>query len=606
MDVTMKDSNGVGKAELFDIPLPNSQTGQVSKDELIRLLADGLRDLGFESSAIALENESGTTSSSSIASEFISLLNAKRFDAALALLDRLPFKEGPLGKRRAKNFIVQERYLELLMQERLEEALARLHEEIFYLHHEDESDLDELAAILACPTLEDRKRFSGRLRARQAKRYCAASSTDAVWGEERSAIDCVRVLLDSEAVVPPHRLLHLLGHALARQAGEHADLRRLEGEPLPLLRDLKEVEESRNASLVPSSNCRRVIPIHGAEGPVEVWCVCFADDEIASKLAIGTRDGTIMILDCQNGQTIETFQHAFGSNRPVISLDWVNPFGLLAVSRSVGRPPNRQGNGGPTRVRSEDGMDEDGADEDSEEEVDVRRCLVRQVMPSAFDLPLATHAGQPFVCWLRDGSIATSGQDGWLKIWSSSPLKPFQAHKVERVCDMVPLPDRRGTVLACADNTIRVFREGSPLFTALTVQDSIVSLACSFNSVVASVRGQSLLVWNLKDVLQAGNPSFASVPAPLVFKGFARKRYVLRPSVGQGDFVATGSEDGNIHIYSSFAASTLPGKEVVILRGHTAAVNQVHFARRVPGLLASVGDDGSVRIWSRRYGDEAE
>ena len=86
------------RSELLDIPLPGSQRGQVNRNELIRLLADGLRDLGCHSAAKSLEDESGVPSSSHSASEFLALLASKQFEAALALLDRLPFKEGRIGR----------------------------------------------------------------------------------------------------------------------------------------------------------------------------------------------------------------------------------------------------------------------------------------------------------------------------------------------------------------------------------------------------------------------------------------------------------------------------------------------------------------------------
>src|SRR5687767_5018952 len=87
--------------DILEIPLPDAKIGHVSRAELVRLLADGMRDMGFAASASALEQESEISSSSPTASQFLALLSTKQYDAALSLVDGLPFKEGVLGRRRA-------------------------------------------------------------------------------------------------------------------------------------------------------------------------------------------------------------------------------------------------------------------------------------------------------------------------------------------------------------------------------------------------------------------------------------------------------------------------------------------------------------------------
>ena len=582
---------------LVDIPLPNAQNAQVNRTDLIRLLADGMRDLGYSTAAVALERESGTSSSSQAASEFLALLHARQYEAALLLLDVLPFKEGLVGRYRAKTFIVQERYLDSLLEENVEGALARLHSEVYFLNHEEESDLDDLASMLACPSPSELKRVSGRLRAKQAKRLCGSS--DMAWGEERTAIDCIRILLDTEAVVPPQRLLRLLGQALARQAGNETDLRTLEGEPLPLLRDLHEVEEERSARLLPSSTCRLVVPIKGEGGPVEVWCVCIEDNATASRVAIGTKEGSVLVLETLRGGIIEIIPECFGRNAPIVSLDWVSPFGLLAISRDNG---SRRRGTVQNRTPDGDEMEEEESNEEGEEVEAHHRNFVKRVLLSPKELTpqrMAFHLGRPTAKWLNDGGVITSGVDGWLRVWSPE-LTLVSSAKVERVVDMAPFPDRSGVFVACADNTIRGFRGNEPCLSVIQVADSISSIACGFNSLVASLKGPCLEVWNLKDVFKSRLNHPYSGTSPLVFKGFSRRRYVLHPSVGAGDFIATGSEDGNVHIYSCFGSGGSSNKESLVLRGHSSVVNDVCFAPRVPGTLVSAGDDGSIRIWTRK------
>ncbi|CAO1634740.1 unnamed protein product [Parajaminaea phylloscopi] len=58
-------------------------------------------------------------------------------------------------------------------------------------------------------------------------------------------------------------------------------------------------------------------------------------------------------------------------------------------------------------------------------------------------------------------------------------------------------------------------------------------------------------------------------------------------------FIATGSEDSAVHVYHR---ST--GKLLIRLEGHgPGSVNTVAWHPKIPSLLASCGDDGTVRIW---------
>ena len=676
-----------GELALVPIPLPDGSDGQVRRQELVRVIAAGLRDLGYPDAASALEKESKITSSSSSASAFLQLLADKQYDEALGLLDQLPFRDGARGKRRAKGLIIQERYVDCLANNRLDEALKRLQEEVYFLPHfdgEGGSDVDELAALLACPTFQDLSRVSGMLRARQAKRFRQSNQEEkddeaagvaSVTGETTTLIDCIRDLLDPEAVVPPLRLHQLLGQAFAHQwsdGGEHASgsgqsrnplrthsYRRFDAaEPMPLLREIREVEDQRNVTYTPSSTCRHVVSLvdEGARSQLmEIWCLCF--HPFMNMFVAGTSDGTIVAFEIdldsmqmrERGRVKLIFgKEAHGRPRPIASVDWVagsspEDLGkLLCVSKTQPPPISRRSRGssaGSSNSNNDIQGDEEEEEEEemmnSEEEEEgsgdeetassaalVRILYVRDLVGSSKEAEGADfphpgdvhHMGRPCAKWLSAHSLTTAGIDGWYRTWrlvedggtydsSRDPAALRRIHhvasvQVERTVDMAVVRSSSSilVLLACVDAHIHVLDGASRPIYRIPTGGMCISLAVGFNSVAATIDSQTLLVWNVHD-LRAAKPSTVFAVPPLTFRGYVNKRFILRPGIGMGDIVAMGSEDGSVHVWSTTGNLT---REAVVLQGHSLPVNAVRFSLVEPGLAVTCGDDATIRLWSRR------
>jgi len=87
------------------------------------------------------------------------------------------------------------------------------------------------------------------------------------------------------------------------------------------------------------------------------------------------------------------------------------------------------------------------------------------------------------------------------------------------------------------------------------------------------------------------------------FHGLEQGYYTIHSCFGgvEDRFIASGSEDYKVVIWS-----VDDEHPIMRLSGHTKTVNCVHWNPACPGMLASVSDDGSVRIWTtKEHADES-
>lgn len=82
------------------------------------------------------------------------------------------------------------------------------------------------------------------------------------------------------------------------------------------------------------------------------------------------------------------------------------------------------------------------------------------------------------------------------------------------------------------------------------------------------------------------------------FFGSVHNEYVISSTFGgiSGDFIASGSEDETIVIWNRKNE-----KPVHQLIGHIGTVNAVSWNPVYHGMLASGGDDGTIRVWLPDY-----
>ncbi|XP_060070874.1 WD repeat-containing protein 26-like [Ylistrum balloti] len=98
-----------------------------------------------------------------------------------------------------------------------------------------------------------------------------------------------------------------------------------------------------------------------------------------------------------------------------------------------------------------------------------------------------------------------------------------------------------------------------------------------------NVATQGVHLWDLKDRCLVRK-----------FQGVTQGFYTIHSCFGglNQDFIASGSEDHKVYIWH--LRREVP---IAVLEGHTRTVNCVHWNPKVPGIIASASDDGTVRIW---------
>lgn len=101
-----------------------------------------------------------------------------------------------------------------------------------------------------------------------------------------------------------------------------------------------------------------------------------------------------------------------------------------------------------------------------------------------------------------------------------------------------------------------------------------------------NIASQGVHLWDLKDRVLVRK-----------FQGVSQGTYAIHSCFGglNQDFVASGSEDNKVYIWH--IRREMP---ICVLEGHSRTVNCVHWNPKVPSMLASASDDGTVRVWGPR------
>uniref|UniRef100_A0A0L8GR29 Uncharacterized protein n=1 Tax=Octopus bimaculoides TaxID=37653 RepID=A0A0L8GR29_OCTBM len=146
--------------------------------------------------------------------------------------------------------------------------------------------------------------------------------------------------------------------------------------------------------------------------------------------------------------------------------------------------------------------------------------------------------------------------------------------------------DGKAVLAADTHNRIRGYNfEDKSDFHILQEDHPVMSFTLDETGKLAllNVATQGVHLWDLKDRCLLRK-----------FQGVTQGFYTIHSCFGglNQDFIASGSEDHKVYIWH--IRKEVP---ITVLEGHTRTVNCVHWNPKVPSMLASVSDDGTIRIW---------
>ncbi|EPQ30427.1 uncharacterized protein PFL1_01953 [Pseudozyma flocculosa PF-1] len=618
------DDDDLGRQEAAFVPLwPGSA---IDKRELVRLTLQSLRDLGFESSAKALEAESGLTlEHPSITAFRGAVLSGDWRNAERLLIDGLNYAARKASRghvRIASNgggepstlpldsvlrrpdvtgldsirFMIQrQRYLELLEARQTKKALSVLRDRLTPIN-QDTEQLHLLSSLVMCANPEELQR---------------RADWDGSRGESRR-----RLLVDIESavsptvMVPSRRLPALLEQAQHYQKQQDPFFNLMPDAHISLLTD-----HESDRSAFPSEAAQILRGHHD-----EVWHLEFSHD--GTKLATTGRDKYVIVWSVEDEYRM---LERFGPHSdPVSSISWSpDDETLLATSESdvtlwsVGSHEHQTFSEHDYTVGTAawlpDGRFVSGGMDGKIIFWSSRGSMVDVINTSPFRvvaLAVSPNGRHLVAVSNRDSAVTTAGQTSAGRSShnqhapsssttgssqyseSPSPASTSAGHHAglpERTGRGHAVEDIGGGSRTMSDEKHRIH------FIDIDTREEVgaVYMHAEMSSVCISRDSRFALINHRPDEVQLWNIERQTMVRK--FTGHAMQQHVVRCGFGGIDenFVVSGSEDSQVYVWHRPS-----GRSIEVLSGHEAGtVNAVAWHPKDPSMLASCGDDHTVIIW---------
>ncbi|RPD66631.1 WD40 repeat-like protein [Lentinus tigrinus ALCF2SS1-7] len=543
----------------------------VDREEFVRLVIQSLRDVGYMESAATLEAESGYIMETPEVAEFRRCILDASWDSAEAALMRLGVTEGE-GLWDAKFLIARQKYLEYLEAGRTTAALQVLRNELAPLNPELEN-LHALSSLLMCSDPADLRQQVG---------WDGAGGTS----RRRLLLDLQRYI-PSSVMIPQRRFATLLEQARAYQQS------RCLYHNVPL--------KNRSYSLYADHICDRnafprvtttILQVHSDE----VWNLEWSHS--GRYLATASKDRTAIIWRVELDKDARTRayspefilrDHPF----PVGCVSWsLDDSILLTASENFIRLWN------------------------------TRTGLCTKVLSDHTDVVTA-------LAWLPDGSgFISGGLDRKICLWDADgKLRDQWGRTPIRVTDLMVTPDftrlvavgmydapclpgpnpqetgaaqGSGATASAAASANKSSSETRIIIYDLATKqpERILPLEGELTSVKISADSQYALI---NRASENGPPAeihlldLATEQVVRKYTGHSQSKHVIRSCFGgvEGNFVVSGSEDGNVYIWHRDSGGLLE-----VLSGHgEGSVNSVAWNPVNERMFASCSDDKTIRIW---------
>ncbi|KAI0063418.1 WD40 repeat-like protein [Artomyces pyxidatus] len=572
-------TNGVrkhSKSPVSRVPLPGTtlyDDSYIDREEFIRLVIQSLRDVGYVESAATLEAESGYVMETPQVAEFRQCVLEGAWTDAEAALMHLGVRDDD-GLWEAKFLISQQKYLEYLEAGRTTAALHVLRNELAPLHMDPEQ-LHPLSSLVMCADATDLKQRAGW--------------DGALGSSRRRLLVNLQSYIPSSLMIPPRRFSTLLDQARLHQRSQC-----LYHNAPPM---------SRHFSLYSDHFCDRdmfprtttaILEVHTDE----VWNMEWSHN--GRYLATASKDKSVIIWSIETDPPEISPESVLRDHPfPVGCLAWsLDDAILLSSSEQYIKMWNTQTG------------------------VCIRTIEAHTETVSA-------------LAWVPDGSGFISGsQDRKITLWGyDGKQRDSWGITAIRITDLAVTPDftrlvavgesAAGTAPSIATSPARGDSATPPVagsrtnaqpanppgadnhmivYNLATKQPEIsVALEGQLTSVKISEDSQYALINHAPDEILLWDISTGQMTRK--YTGQRQGRHIIRSCFGgvDGNFVVSGSEDGNVYVWHRDRGILLE-----VLSGHgSGSVNSVAWNPRNKQMFASCSDDFTIRLWEAPYAGDA-
>ncbi|KAI2621655.1 WD domain-containing protein [Hypoxylon sp. NC1633] len=506
------------------------------REEVTRILIQALSDMGYQSAAQSVSQESGFELESPMVAAFRNAVLEGNWQEAEELLSGASVS-GEKGVENGNGLVLangadrhmmrfwirQQKFLELLEDKETGRALMVLRNELTPLY-QDTQKLHFLSSLLMCQKTEDLK---------------SKAEWDGAYGESRRVLlSQLSKCISPSVMLPEHRLAILLHQVKANQIGGclwHCS--------------------AVSPSLYSDHVCdRRLFPTENVleldEHEDQVWQVMFSHD--GTKLASCGQGKQVIIWDVAS---FEPLHYLKDHEQGVGNLAWSWDDSMLVTCCQDRHARLWDASTGALLQKLE-------------------RC--QEPVTSCV--------------WAADNQTFVTGaldKTNGLVQWDLSGDKMYDWNCPHRVEDLAVSPDGHWLVASDSGTHIHVYNFMTrELEYEMDLQVRLTSISISQNS-------RHLLVNHNNGVAQLIDLALREPVQS--YTGFTVENFVIRSSFGGADesFVVSGSEDGSINIWHKASAQL-----VEKLSGHVPGCNSISWSPANPCLFASCGDDGKIKIWS--------
>ena len=514
------------------------------EENIVRLIGQYLRRMGYHQTVSSLVRESGCRLEHVLAATFRQRVLSGDWPAAeKALVDLSSLVEEQQTVHTMRFLLLEQKYLELLESKQDIEALQCLREEISPLlpllpqDTEKTQRVHQLSSCMMCRSVEELK-------------TCANWSGSK--GDSRKLlVERLECYLPVQAVLPRDRMDELLRQSIQWQVSQC---------PCHNMSVVKEIEHEGllqdhlcSDELLPSET-RFILREHTDE----VWFLQFSHD--GNKLASGCKDGKIIIYDFSTLMT----EDVPSSSPPLLHTLTAQTGGIGYLSWS---PDDKH-------------LISCGREESSElivfcSDTGEIRCTVNNTREDSLTS----------CAWLDSDIFYTGGTKGQFYQCDieGSVIEQWEGL---RVTGLHVLKEQRLVLAADTHMRIRQYHFETHNDTNLIQEsDPILSFSVSpvGNLALLNLSNQGLHLWDLEDRALIKH-----------YTGISQGYYAIHSCFGglNYEFLASGSEDGYVYLWHKANE-----KPILKLSGHSRTVNSVHWNPTRPDILVSSSDDATIRVW---------